>query len=250
MTIREAIKEQRKSIKNRSLKERFSFFWEYYALKTFALLALVIVVVAFIISMATKKEFALTAMFFGAEATQEADSYLSDFAKAAAIDQKKYELTVQLGPDVQMDQQVSTEIYQSMETFVAMVAAGSMDCFAAREDHFLYYAYMDYAMDLRTVLSGEELQRLAPYLYYVDAALIRRQEEAFGGYTDAYMQRPDPTKPEEMEDPVPVAISVAATTQAFQSSYRFPDTTLLGLCASSEQKENALAFFLHCLATP
>lgn len=247
MTIREAIKAQEKSIKNRSFKERLSFFWEYYALKTFALLAAVIVVVAFIVSIVTNKDYALTCMFFGAEATQTSEDYLSGFVQAADIDPKKYQLSVQMGPDVRMDQQISTEIYQSMETFIAMVAAGSMDCFAGKEDHFLYYAYMDYAVDLRTVLSPEELETLSPYLYYVDAELIRQQEAADGGYADAYMQRSDPTKPEEMQDPVPVAVSLEAATEDFKNNYRFTGTNLMGICANSKQKENALAFFRYCL---
>lgn len=247
MTIREAIKEQQKSIKNRSLKERISYFWQYHALKTFALLAAFAVLVAFIVTMATKKEYAFTGMFFGITEKQETETYLSAFARDAGIDEDQYALTVQLGPDVRMDQQISTEIYQSMETFTAMVAAGSIDCFAAGDDHFLYYAYMDYAVDLRTVLTGEELDALAPYLYYVDAQLIREQEAADGGYADAYMQRPDPTKPDNMKDPVPVGVSLEAASQDFLNNYRLAGTTVMGICASSEHKENALAFLRYAI---
>lgn len=248
MTIREAVKAQRESIKNRSPKERFSFFWEYYALKTFVALIALIVLVAFIVTMVTKKDYALTGMFFGAEASASSEDYLADFAENAGIDTSENLLTVQFGPDIRMDQQVSTEIYQSMETFVAMVAAGSMDCFSATPDLFLYYAYMDYAVDLRTVLTAEELTELAPYLYYIDAQLIREQEADNGGYTDAYQKRPDPTQPEKMQDPIPVAISLEAANETFLSTYRFPGTSIIGICASSQHRDNALAFLRYCLA--
>lgn len=248
MTIREAIKAQEKSIKNRSLKERLSFFWEYYALKAFVLLIALITLIAFIISMATKKEYAFTGMFFGAEAQPSAETYLSAFAQTAGINQEDYHLTVQTGPDIHMDQQVSTEIYQSMEAFTAMVAAKSVDCFAGNPDLFLYYAYLGYATDLRTVLTAGELSSLAPYLYYVDAQLIREQEESDGGYADAYMQRPDPMKPELMTDPVPVAVSLDAAGEKFLSSYRFAGTRLIGICQSSSYPENALAFLRYCLS--
>ena len=117
MTIRESIKEQEKSIKNRSFKDRFSYFWEYYALKTFALLLGLIVIVAFIVSMATQKEYVFTGMFFGGEAQPSAEEYLNAFGEQASIDPKKHTLTIQTGPDIRMDQQVSTEIYQHMEAF-------------------------------------------------------------------------------------------------------------------------------------
>ncbi len=248
MTIRESIREQEKSIKKRSFKERFSFFWEYYALKTFALLAAVIVVIAFTVSMVLQKEYAFTGMFFGAVAQPSAEDYLDHFAKTANIDQNDYTLTVQTGPDIQTDQQISTEIYQSMETFSAMVSAQSVSCFAGNCDLFLYYAYLGYAVDLRTVLSSQELADLSPYLYYMDMKLLQDQEASDGGYADAYMQRPDPTKPEQMADPVPVGISVEAASDAFRESYHFNGTNLIGICASSEYPQYAQAFFRYCLS--
>lgn len=247
MTIREYISKEAKSMKNRTPKEKLSYFWEYYGLKTIALLLALITVVAFIVNMVTKKEYAFTGMFFGAEIQDSAEDYLTAFGESAAIDPKEYALAVQAGPSVNMNQQISTEIYQSMEAFTAMVAARSIDCFAGNPELFLYYAYMDYATDLRTVFSQQELTALAPYLYYIDAQLIREQENADGGYADAYIQCPDPTKPELMDDPVPVAISLEAASEEFANAYRFWGTNVIGICASSEHTDNALAFLKYAL---
>lgn len=248
MTIRETIKAQEKSIKNRTAKERFSFFWEYYAFKTFAALLALVLTVAFIISMVTQKQYAFTGVFFGAQSLPGAEDYLTDFAQTANIDLTDYTLTVQTNPDIRMDQQISTEIYQHMETFSAMVAGQSVSCFAGNPDLFLYYAYLGYATDLRTVLSQQELDALTPYLYYVDMYLIQAQEEADDGYADAYMQRPDPTKPELMTDPVPVAVSLEAASVDFLKHYQFTGTNLIGICKSSEYPQFALAFLRHCLS--
>lgn len=250
MTIREAIKVQENSIKNKSFKERLSFFREYYALKTIALLLVLVVAVAFIVSMATQKEYVFTGVFFGAEAQHSSQEYLNAFAQTANIDLKDCALTVQTSPDIRMDQQISTEIYQHMETFSAMVSAQSVSCFAGNPDLFLYYAYLGYATDLRTVLSDEDLTALSPYLYYMDAQLVLEQENASGGYTDAYMQRPDPTKPDQMADPIPVGISLTAASDAFSESYHFAGNSLIGICKSSEYPELAQAFLRHCLSLP
>ena len=247
MTIREAQKEQRESIKNRSTKEKFSFFWEYYGIKTICLILAMAALIAFVISMTTKKEYAFTGVFFGAQPQDSSDSYLEDFGKAAGVDLSKYELSTQCHLDIQMDQQITPEIYQSMETFTAMVAAKSVDCFAGNDDLFLYYAYMEYALDLRTVLTQEELDLLSPYLHYIDGKLIEQQENANEGYASAYSQHPDPTKPELMADPIPVAISLNTATDAFKEAYHFGEEAVIGICASSEQAQNALAFLRYCL---
>lgn len=247
MTIREAQKEQRKSIKNRSAKEQFSFFWEYYGIKTICLLAAIATLLAFVIGMITKKDYAFTGVFFGALPQPSAENYLAEYGQYAGLDPSDCEISVQCHLDIQMDQQITPEIYQSMETFTAMVAAKSVDCFAGNRDIFLYYAYMEYAVDLRTVLTPQELDALAPYLHYIDGSLILQQENANEGYTDAYMQRPDSTKPEIMEDPIPVGISLDAAADAFRASYQMKDNAVIGICVNSEQSENALAFLRYCL---
>lgn len=248
MTIREAIKAQRKSIKNRTPKEKLSYFWEYYGLKTIAIVAALVTLIAFVVNMVTQKEYAFSATFFGGEATEASETYLNAFAESAGIDLEKNQLSVKTAPDIRMDQMISPEIYQHMETFTAMVAAKSVDCFAANEDLFLYYAYMDYAVDLRTVLTQQELEALSPYLYYVDHKVIDMQENADGGYADAFAQRPVPTKPEDMEDPVPVGISLDAANEEFKEAYRFYGKNVIGICASSEHIDNALAFLRRATA--
>lgn len=247
MTIREAIKEQQKSIKNRSPKEQLSFFWEYYGIKTICLLLACITVIAFIVSIATQKDYGFTGVFFGAEALDTSNSYLEAYGQAAGIDPSKYELTVQCRPAIFMDQQITPDVYQSMEAFTAMVAARSVDCFGGNTELFLYYAYMEYATDLRTVLTPEELSRLSPYLHYIDGKLIEEQEAADEGLASAYAQHPDSAKPELMADPIPVAVSLQAATADFKEAYLVPDDAVIGICANSEQAQNALAFLRYCL---
>ena len=246
MTIREAQKEQQKSIKNRSFKEQLSFFWEYYGIKTICLILAVAAVIAFIVTLATKKEYAFTGVFFGA-IPQDSEVYLEKFSQAADIDLTEYELSINCHPDIQMDQQITQEVYASMESFAAMVATGSVDCFAGNTELFLYYAYMEYATDLRTVLTPAELEQLSAHLHYIDGALIRQQESENGGLTDAYFQHPDSTKPELMTDPIPVGISLENATDAFRESYPFADHAVIGICASSSFPENAQAFLRYCL---
>lgn len=247
MTIREARKEQRKSIKNRSLKEKLSYFWEYHGIKTICLILAAVALVAFIVNMITQKEYGFTGVFFGANAN-DSDSYLADFAREAEIDPGAYRFSVQCHPDIRMDQQITPEIYQYMETFTAMVSAKSVDCFGGNAELFLYYAYMEYAVDLRTVLTPQELEQLSAHLHYIDGALIRQQEASEEGYATAYSQHPDSTKPELMTDPIPVAVSLEAASQSFHDAYTFVEGSVIGICVTSEHPDHALAFFRYCLS--
>lgn len=249
MTIREARKAQWESIKDKGTQEKLSYFWEYYGIKSICLLLAIIVLIAFVISMATKKDFAFTGIFFGAQPQDSSQSYLEDFKKAADIDPAKYDVSVQCHLDIQMDQTITQEIYTSMETFTAMVASKSVDCFAGDLDLFLYYGYLGYGVDLRTVLTPEELTALAPYLHYIDGNLIDQQEADNEGLASAYSQRPDSTKPELMDDPIPVAICLDAATDDFKASYRFGEGAVIGICASASYPQYALAFLRYCLNT-
>ena len=106
---------------------------------------------------------------------------------------------------------------------------------------------MEYALDLRTVFSQEELEQLSPYLHYIDGKLIEQQENNNEGYANAYSQHPNSTEPALMADPIPVAISLNAATDAFKEAYQYDENAVIGICASSEQTQNALAFLRYCL---
>lgn len=251
MTIREAIKDQRKAMKNRTVAEKFSYFREYYGIRTVCLITALILLVSFCVGQLTKKDTGFHAVFFGGNPLQSSDAFLADFADAAQIDTGHFEVTVQTSLDIRMDDAVTEETYIAMQSFAAMVAAGMVDNIAADIDLFLYYSYLGYTVDLRTVLTEQQLADFAPHLCYIDAELLRQQENSETGLTFEYGQCPDPKKPELMTDPIPVAIDLLSTTPAFQSSYAFgSDTVCIGICASSERPDTARRFLQFMLALP
>ena len=99
---------------------------------------------------------------------------------------------------------------------------------------------------ISTPFCWHNCRSISLYLHYIDGKLIEQQENSNGGYVNAYSQHPDPTKPELMADPIPVAISLNTATDAFKEAYHFGEEALIGICASSEQTQNALAFLRYC----
>ncbi len=241
MTIRESIQSQWKTLKNRSAKEKLSYLWDYYGIKALCALIGVAIVIAFVVSMVNQKEQAYLGVFFGATPQGDSLDFLQDFADIAQINTKEQEITVQTSLDIRMDDQITDETYQAMQSFAAMVAASMVDNFAADQELFLYYAYLGYATDLRAVLSDDQLAALEPWLYYIDGDLLRQSTE--DGLAFEYGQCPDPRDPSAMVDPIPVGIDITTATDAFRGSYTFAsENVALGICAGSAHPETASTF--------
>ena len=248
MTIREAIRAEQKSMKDRSPKEKISYFLEYHGIKTACILIAVIVVITFIISAVTRKESGYMGVFFGASVQKSAESYMNSFAQAAGIDTDVYELTVQSYPDIQLDAAITQDVYQTMQGFTAMVTANMVDSIAADADLFLYYSYLGYTADLRTVMTQEQLEELGPWLRYIDGELLRQLEESDDSSVD-YTQYPDPADPTAMTDPIPVGIDLSGASTEFLKSYTFwVKDPVIGICSTSENTENALAYLQYIFA--
>ena len=251
MTIQESIRAQWEAVRNRSVKEKLSYFWEYYGIKSVCILTAAVLLIAFIVNMVTQKEYGYTGVFFGATAQSAADGYLHDFAQAIGMDTGAYDLTVQSALDIRMDDTITDETYQAMQSFAAMVAAKMVENIAADVDLFLYYSYLGYTVDLRTVFTGEQLTQLEPHLHYIDGELLRQQENSDEGLTFDYGDCPDSRNPDAMTDPIPVGIDLVAATQAFHDSYSFAsDKAVIGICTSSERNSVALAFLQYAFGLP
>ena len=246
MTIRESIKSQWESIKDKSAKEKLAYFWEYYGFRTVLILCIVSLAVFFAVEIITQKEYAYTGIFFGSESQESADSYMADFARIQAIDKEEYEITVQSLLDIRLDGQVTEELYQTIATFTALVETNMVENIAAETDLFLYYSYLGYTTDLRTQLTPEQLEALVPHLIYIDAALIAEQQNTGEAPTIDYKNFPDPKDPDAMGDPIPVGIDLSAASEAFHSAYTFSsDSVALGICSTTEKNEIAVDFIWY-----
>lgn len=247
MTIRESIRSQWESIKDKSTKEKLAYFWHYYGFRTILILCIVLLAIFFAVEVITQKEYAYTGIFFGSQEQESADSYMAEFARREGIDTEEYELTVQSLLDIRLDGQVTEELYQTIATFTALVETNMVDNIAAETDLFLYYSYLGYTADLRTQLTHEQLEALAPHLIYMDAALIAEQQNTGEAPTIDYKNFPDPKDPDAMGDPVPVGIDLSAASDAFRSAYTFSSNSVaFGICSTTEKNEIAVDF-IRCV---
>ena len=131
----------------------------------------------------------------------------------------------------------STTAYETLQVITAKAASGDIDFMVADDPVLIEFAYDGYLYELSEVLSDEQMKKYEPYFLYYDKAVL--EELSNIDYTAEEIPEiilPDPSKPELMEDPVPVMINVTASEKL---SVLYPNST----------KSYALAFVVNSTHT-
>jgi hypothetical protein len=92
---------------------------------------------------------------------------------------------------------------------------------------------------MREVLTPEQQEKYAPFYLYMDLALAEKIREDY----ERVSEYPDPTKPEEMEKPVPVALKLPADGAFTTLCYLYTaDQAAVSVVGNTKNLDNALAF--------
>lgn len=246
MPVMDEFREEREAVKNGSFKDKAKYFWCYYKWHTFIGLVVIFFVVLLIRDVTSQKDNAFFAVLLNCYETdthiEDISSCESGFVEYAGIDTDTYDVifdtTIHLSED-SMDEMSVT----SSQRMMVYTAAAELDVIVGSSDIFPEYANSEMLCDLREILSEEQLTRYAPYLYYVDWAVVEAIDEAEYNLEDYETpDYPDPTRPEEMEDPVPVGLFVT-DCEKLTDSYLFGgDYSALGVMVNSPNLENSLKF--------
>ena len=191
-----------KKLKNESLKVKLGYILTYYWIPIVIVLFVLVFLISQIIHYATMKDDALSIHCINA-AYQQQDSrqFLSEVTQKLGIDSSTSEIAFANTPLSRDDVYTQFAIHQQI---TAKLTARSMDFLVSDVLFLLQYAYSESFCDIRTILSAEQADALAPYFLYMDAALV----DIFASSAEEMPQIPDPTAPEKMEDPVPIALQI------------------------------------------
>ncbi len=241
MTSREATIYYLKQLKGQPFKEQISYILTNFWIPIVAVLAVIAVLFSLIVHWTTHKPTALTLCCINAiSEDQDTADYLQQFAKAHGINTDKYTLRTErfyFGHGADTD-------YQYFETFIIMQMAGDLDVAVAEDATVITYAYEGWFSDLTSILTQEQLVSLQPYFLYVDLSLLETKDEL----TEEAPVYPDPTKPEEMVQPIPVAIQLQPdwvfTSACYPHTY---EKNAIALFANSKNRDNAEAFLQYIL---
>ena len=240
MPLMDEFREEREAIKHADFKTKAKYFWDYYKIHTIVAVSLVIFIVVLIHDIVTTKKDAIFIVPLNClvESEEDVSAFGQSYAEYAGIDTGKYE--VEIDYNINFEQNALEELQMSApQRLMAYTATGALDVIIGGADIFPEQANQGMFGDLRDILSVEQLAKYEPYFYYVDMAVIDASYEI----TDpdaTYPDMPDPDKPEDMEQPIPVGLFVT-DCDILTDTFDFNgDYCAIGIMVDAPNVENSL----------
>ena len=217
MTPKEASRKAWAEMKQKPFKERLAYFWDYYkwyAIAAAVLLAVVAVYVGGLLSEVEDSVYGLmlnTCNMLNQQRNEQlAQDMASEFRQELGRSEKELELTLDVSRSYDPDSGYYGN-YDTLQLILNYSMGGMLDFIVADEASMLDLAYAGYFRNLKDLFSEQELEQYSGQLLYVDMEVIENGSMEAGG-----SDYPDPRKPEDMEEPVPVFVDVSASDKIGQ----------------------------------
>lgn len=251
--IIDEIREQQIKMKDMTWKQRFAYYWEYYKIHTIVIIIAVVAIVATTRSIVTSKDYAFYGILLNANLLSS-EAYGNSFGEYSGIDPDEYECFIDT--DSTLSYSNSTEYdMATMQRIVAVVQTRELDAVVFDSQCFGQYAVNEIFLDLREVLSAEQLKAYEPYFYYIDMDEVRAQEEADvmvdtddiaarGAVTaEDFVTLAEPHRdPSAMGDPVPVGIFMEESPFATKSHAYDGLVPVFGISATTQRPDTSALF--------
>lgn len=241
MPVMDEFKEERNTIKQKSLKEKISYFFDYYKWHTVAVIAILAAVVSMIIHWVNLKDCALYVCLLNTMTFSQTKDYVQRFEEYAEIDRADYEVTFDTSMYIEIGGRDSVTA-TSFQKLTVYTAAGDLDVIVTDPEIIEYYVDQGIFYDLRQILSPEQIALYEPYFFYVDQVIIDaiQEAEARNETYDAVFS--DPRQPETMENPIPVGIFLDDCQGLKENVQFFDEEIVLSVVINSSNVETALKF--------
>ncbi len=238
MTSKEAMIHQLKNLKGKPLKKKLEHIFTYFWLHILVAVVVIVFAAAYIVHLATAKDPGLTVTCINAYAERDqVEAYITEFAQQADIDLDEYEVRLYTDMTILNDNLMAS--YEIIQALAAQVAVQAIDVMILDSETVCWYIYRDDFTDLTKVLNPEQQAKYEQYYLYMDMAVLKELEAFYEGT----IEYPNPTKPELMSEPVPVALRLPENGQFQQLCYPHrPGAVAVGILSNSLNTNNALSF--------
>ena len=239
MPVMDEFKEERNSIRQKSLKEKISYFFDYYKWHTVAVVVITIAVVSMIIHLVNRKDCSLYVALLNSMAVSQTEDYVQRFEEYVGIDREDYEVIFDTSLYIEIGGRDSVTA-TSFQKLTVYIAAGDLDVIITDPEIIEYYVDEGIFSDLRQVLSPEQISLYEPYFFYVDQAELDAIQEAEARNETYEAVSSDPRQPESMSDPVPVGIFLDGCQGLKENVQFFDEEPVLSVMINSSNVETAL----------
>lgn len=253
MAMRDEIKAARKDlVENGTIKEKIAYFFDYYTIHTVVIVAILIFTIGYIHQQVTKPDMVFNGVLLNVlhfEEGNPVEDLKSGFMEHIDMNTKEYDMSLNYSLKYKFGneaQQSQLEDYQASQAVVAHCDAGVVDFISAPLSSFLEFGYGGLLVNLEDVLSEEDLEKYEPYFLYADLDVVKQKQEAWDNNIKASdIPCPDPTKPEEMKQPIPVFIDVTKCEKMANIYDYYSDTVVIAITANAPNPDRISDFLAY-----
>lgn len=249
MPVMDEFREEREALKNGTIKQKIQYFWDYYKWHVICGVFGLILLVIFIKDMLENKDFAFYGFFINTTPTPAVSTaFLDTFVEIAGLDTETYAVVIDSSQSIVKNSydEITSAAHQKL---TISIMAEEVDFVAMDENTFGQYASTSTYLDLREVLSAEQLEKFEPYFYYVDMADVRKIEESRKQASyDVYQGAEyDHTSPEGLEDPIPIAVYIHSSEKLNAAYDFYGNPVVLGIPLNTKHLDTTLQFIEYIL---
>ena len=243
MALMDEYKKERESIKSASFSKKWEYFWEYYKIHVFVLLFIAILVGMFVHSFATKKEAAFHAVFLNSKASlDEINEVKARYMEKMELDTEIYDVFLDntMYFDYEKPESIDMNQQQKLST---LLLTGELDAVASEGATLGHLAYSNFFMDMRKVLTPEQVTRYEDQFFYIDGSILKVVNE-MNDNIELEQKLPKYVygSAEGMTDPIPVAIQ-ADSEDSLYVDFVFNGTeAVIGIPVTTDNVESSIAF--------
>lgn len=244
MPVMDEFREEREAIRHGTPKQKYQYFKDYYRMPLIIIIIACVFVGILVYHFVTHKDSAFYAAMLNCSPYPDNEWFTDEYSRYASIDTDRYSVTFDTGIYFKLNS-TDEDTYITVQKLDAYTGVGQLDVMLGGGDEFAHFANSILFHDLRTVLTEEQIARYEPFFYYIDAARL----DSAPSEASASTEYADPRKPEEMEDPIPVAIYVE-NSQKLNAAYYFKnaeDGIALGIYSNTSHPDNAAMFIDYLL---
>ena len=249
------IRQQQMKTKEMSAKGKLEYFWDYYKVHTIVAILVIFFAAMFIRDIVTAKDYNFYSILFNARQLS-GDSLESAFSEYAGLDTENYECYIDASTGLSLTSFTEYDM-ATVQKLMATIQIGDLDTVVFNSELFNNYAGNEMFLDLRTILSEEELNAWKDYLYYIDYVEVAAEREDMD-VEEAPAEKDaadDETRqqeileetnrhrsPEGMAEPVPVGIFMEASPFAEKSGAYSDLVPVFGFVSTSKRTETGKQF--------
>lgn len=249
------IRQQQMKTKEMSAKGKLEYFWDYYKVHTIVAILVIFFAAMFIRDIVTAKDYNFYSILFNARQLS-GDSLESAFSEYAGLDTENYECYIDASTGLSLTSFTEYDM-ATVQKLMATIQIGDLDTVVFNSELFNNYAGNEMFLDLRTVLSEEELNTWKDYLYYIDyVEVAAEREDVDVEESPAEKDAADDERrqqeileetnrhrsPEGMAEPVPVGIFMEASPFAEKSGAYSDLVPVFGFVSTSKRTETGKQF--------